>query len=192
MAGQKGETGDVGPQGPQGVQGPQSQSGACCCSGGGGGGSGGGGGGGTVTLTAGPGITVNGLEISNAHLFSASSGVAVSKFDNAHLFTNTLPICDFTVAGTTYAAGTVSEIIFGTGATSTLNGGQLTVEGFGASGDVVAAGNGIALVLANGVKTISNTAMAPNITVGGQTFGPGFLTEIVYDNSFTLIQTELN
>ena len=109
---------------------------------------------------------MNGLQISNAHTFSTGNGLAVSKTDNAHSFSNTLPICAFTVAGSTYAAGTVSEVIFGSGATSTLNGGQLTVDGFGASGDVVAAGNGIGVVLANGIKTISNTSMAPNIILG--------------------------
>ena len=78
------------------------------------------GGGGTISLTAGPGITINGLEISNAHTFSTGNGLAVSQTDDAHSFTNTLPICAFTVAETTFAAGTVSEVIFGTGATSTL------------------------------------------------------------------------
>ena len=37
----------------------------------------GGGGGGTVTSTAGSGITVNGLEISNAHTFSTGNGLSL-------------------------------------------------------------------------------------------------------------------
>ena len=37
-------------------------------------------------------------------------------------------------------------------------------------------------MLANVVKTISNTAMAPNIILGGNTFTPSQVTEIVFDN----------
>jgi len=122
-------------------------------------------GGTTVSLTAGPGISVNGLEISNAHLFSAGTGVSVAKTNDTHVFNNTLPICAFTVSSNTYAAGTVDEIIFGAGATSSISGSQLTIGGFGASGDTVTAGNGIGVSLSNGVKTITNTKPAHTILV---------------------------
>ena len=124
-------------------------------------------GGGTVTLTAGSGITVNGLDISNAHTFSTGSGLSVAKTNNTHTFTNTLPICSFTADNNTYAAGTVNEVIFGAGATSTFSNGQLTINGFvtGTSGDTVAARNGISISLSSGVKTIGNTKPAHTILV---------------------------
>ena len=118
-----------------------------------------------ITLTAGQGITVNGLEISNAYVFSGGNGLSVTKTNNSHVFENTLPICSFTVGGSTYTPGTVSEIIFGTGATSSISGGQLIIGGFGASGDSGAAGNGIAIALSNGIKTISNINPAHIILV---------------------------
>ena len=79
------------------------------------------------------------------------------------------------MAGSTYAAGTVSEVIFGSGATSILNGGQLTVDGFGASGDVVAAGNGIEVLL------------APIIVIGGQTFTQSQITRDFFDKFIVLL-----
>lgn len=89
--------------------------------------------------------------------FSTDSGLSDSKTKNAYTFTNTLPICVFTVAGNSYAAGTVSEVVFGTGAHSTLSEGQLTINGFEARGDTVAARHGIAISLPNGVKVIANS-----------------------------------
>ena len=137
----------------------------------------------TVTLTAGSGILVNGYEISNANTFSTGTGLSVSKTNNAYSFTNTLPICVFTVAGNSYAAGTVSEVVFGTGATSSISNGQLTINGFGASGDTVAAGDGIAISLSNGVKTIANIKPAHTILV--DSIQHNNLTSLAFNNFTT-------
>ena len=105
-----------------------------------------------IVLTAGQGISVSGLEISNAHAFSGGNGITVSKTNDSHVIENTQPVCAFTVNGNTYSPGTVSEVIFGAGATTSISGGQLTINGFGPSGDTVAGGTGIGISLSNGVK----------------------------------------
>ena len=107
--------------------------------------------------TAGAGITTSGLEIANAHTFSAGDGLALTKAGGAHAFSNTKPVCAFTVAGNTYAAGTINEAVFWPGASATISGNHLSINGFGASGDTVVPGTGISISESGGVKTATNT-----------------------------------
>ena len=117
--------------------------------------------------TAGAGITTAGLEITNAHTYSAGDGLSLTKAGDAHSFSNTKPVCAFTVAGNTYAAGAIDEVVFGPGASATISGSQLSINGFGASGDTVVPGAGISISESGGVKTVTNTAPAPAIILDG-------------------------
>ena len=132
-------------------------------------------------ITSGSGISVQGSEVSNTHTFAGGTGIQILKTGEIHTIICTQPMVTVSVGGNTYQPGQKTGLSFGQGSTATLAGGQLTIGGFGASGDVVAAGSNISIALSNGVKVISNLKPAPQIILDGVPYSP---TSIAF-NDFT-------